>query len=126
MTSDRLKAIFSESQVMVLVEEFNSNLKLVFEGFSALDRKIDTAVESLTERIDHVDYKVEVLNKKIDDVEQRLSTRIDDVEQRLSGRIDGVEQHLSDSIDGVASEIAAHRNNTELHSIEKRRSVKRA
>ena len=111
---------------MVLVEEFNSNLKLVFEGFSALDRKIDTAVESLTERIDHVDYKVEVLNKKIDDVEQRLSTRIDDVEQRLSGRIDGVEQHLSDSIDGVASEIAAHRNNTELHSIEKRRSVKRA
>lgn len=51
MISKKLEALFSESQVMMLVEEFNGNLKLVFEGISALDKKIDHVEERFKRNI---------------------------------------------------------------------------
>ncbi|MBI2354540.1 MAG: hypothetical protein HYV06_05850 [Deltaproteobacteria bacterium] len=88
---------------MMLVEEFNSELKLVHECISALDRKIDDVEERLTEKIEHVDFKVDVLNKKIDDVEARLGARID----------------------RVAVDLDAHRSSTELHQTAHKRPLKR-
>ena len=123
MNMKKLEMVFSESQVMMLVEEFNSNLKLVHEGISAIDKKIDHVEERLTEKIEHVDFKVEVLNKKIDDVEARLSSRIDAVETRLGA----VETRLGgeSKLDKVAIDLDNHRSSTELHQAPRKRPLKR-
>ena len=49
MISEKVKAIFSESQVMMLIEDYDRTLKLVFEGITAIDKKIDTVEERLIE-----------------------------------------------------------------------------
>ena len=54
MCANKLKAIFSESQVMMLIEEFNSNLKLISEGIASIDKKIDAVEARLSLRIDAV------------------------------------------------------------------------
>ncbi|MFA7059363.1 MAG: hypothetical protein WC156_00935 [Pedobacter sp.] len=54
MCANKLKAIFSESQVMMLVEEFNSNLKLISEGIASIDKKIDAVEARLSLRIDAI------------------------------------------------------------------------
>ena len=104
MISKKLEAVFSESQVMMLVEEFNSNLKLVFEGISTIDKKLDDKVADLKEDIAIVDCKVMGLSKRLDEVEERLSNEITD----------------------VRNDLAAHRNNTELHHAQPKRPLKRA
>ena len=43
--------------------------------------------------------------RRIDAVDEKLSTRIDVVEERLSTRIDVVEERLSTRIDGVAADV---------------------
>ncbi|KTR77163.1 hypothetical protein NS234_09005 [Microbacterium oxydans] len=43
--------------------------------------------------------------RRIDAVDEKLSTRIDVVEERLSTRIDGVEEKLSTRIDAVAADV---------------------
>jgi hypothetical protein len=58
MISKKLEAVFSESQVMMLVEEFNGNLKLVFEGITAIYKKLDSVAAHLTDKIEIVDCKV--------------------------------------------------------------------
>jgi hypothetical protein len=104
MISKKLEAVFSESQVMMLVEEFNSNLKLVFEGISTIDKKLDDKVADLKEDIAIVDCKVMGLSKRLDSVEERLSREITE----------------------VRNDLAAHRNNTELHHSQPKRPLKRA
>jgi 2-succinyl-5-enolpyruvyl-6-hydroxy-3-cyclohexene-1-carboxylate synthase len=43
--------------------------------------------------------------RRIDAVDEKLSTRIDAVEERLGTRIDGVEEKLSTRIDAVAADV---------------------
>ncbi|MEA3363420.1 MAG: hypothetical protein U9Q61_09185 [Thermodesulfobacteriota bacterium] len=57
------------------------------------------------------------LNFKIDTVNDHLTKKIDGVEEKLTKRIDGVEQSLSQKIDAVATDLKAHRNDTEAHQI---------
>ena len=104
MISEKVRAVFSESQVMMLVEEFNSNLNLVFEGISAIDKKIDTVKDELKEDIAVVDSKVMGLSKRVDAVEERLSSEIAEMK----------------------ADLASHRNNTELHHAQPKRPLKRA
>ena len=111
MISKKLEAVFSESQVMMLVEEFNSNFRLMHEGISAIDKKIDHVEERLTEKIEIVDCKVMGLSKRLDSVEKRLSDEIAEVRADLAE---------------VKVDLAAHRNNTELHHAQPKRSLKRA
>ena len=89
---------------MMLVEEFNSNFRLMHEGISAIDKKIDHVEERLTEKIEIVDCKVMGLSKRLDAVEDRLSRDIAE----------------------VRDDLAAHRSNTELHHAQPKRSLKRA
>lgn len=104
MISEKVKAIFSESQVMMLIEDYDRTLKLVFEGITAIDKKIDTVEERLIEKIEIVDNKVMGLSKRLDAVEERLSSEIAE----------------------VRNDLAAHRNNTELHHAQPKRPLKRA
>lgn len=46
-TEQKLEMVFSESQVMMLLEEFNNQIRLIREGIARIDRKLDAWLEQL-------------------------------------------------------------------------------
>ena len=93
-----------KDHLVILLESIDSKVQLTMEAVSALDMKIDQVEERLTEKIEIVDCKVMGLNKRLDSVEERLSSEIAE----------------------VRADLAAHRNNTELHKAPPKRPLKRA
>lgn len=93
-----------KDHLLVLLESIDSKVQLTMEAVSALDKKIDNVRDELKEDIAVVDCKV-----------MGLSNRLDSVEERLSGEIAE-----------VRADLAAHRNNTELHKAPPKRPLKRA
>jgi hypothetical protein len=77
----------------ILIEDIREKFDLVLEGHLSLHKRIDKAEQNLNDKILLVDFKVGVLNQKID----------------------GVRDELGDKIDGVAADLAAHRRDTEAH-----------
>ena len=77
----------------ILLESINSKFDLVLESLAVFDEKFSKRFNELEEKIDFNSFKIEVVNKKIDDVEARLSAKID----------------------AVADDLAAHRADTEVH-----------
>lgn len=88
----------------ILLEAIDSKFQVTMEAFSTLDKKIDCVEERLTEKIEIVDCKVMGLSRRLDAVEERLSREIAE----------------------VRSDLDAHRNNTELHHAQPKRSLERA
>ncbi len=98
----------------LFLETMNDKFQQMLECFSALDTKIDSVEERLTEKIEIVDAKLIGLSKRVDAVEKNLNDKIDSVEKRLSS-----------VIAEVRSDLADHRNNTEMHRILKKRPLKK-
>jgi homoserine dehydrogenase len=88
----------------ILLEDIRSKFDLVLEGHDVLHKEIIDTREELCEKINLVDFKVETLNKKIDNVEEGLNKKIDNVERSLT-----------QEIKAVAADLAAHRADTESH-----------
>jgi len=88
----------------ILLEDIREKFDLVLEGHGALHKEIRDTREELCEKINLVDFKVEVLNQKIDGVHDQLNQKID-----------GVEARLTQKIDAVAADLTAHRRDTEAH-----------
>lgn len=110
----------------ILLEDIRGKFDLVLEGHDLLHKEIKDTRKELCEKINLVDFKVGVVNdkidavearldKKIDTVEVNLSRKIDVVEARLDKKIDTVEANLGRKIDAVAADLAAHRRDTEAH-----------
>ena len=99
----------------MILEDINGKFDLLLEGHEGLRSEIRELGRKTDERFDMVDFKIDVLNKKIDGVDEKLSKKIDGVEEKLTKKIDGVEEKLSKKIDGVAAELKAHRADTEAH-----------
>ncbi|GFO52994.1 hypothetical protein GMSM_00010 [Geomonas sp. Red276] len=98
----------------IMLEKMDSNFQLVLDAYSALDRKIDAYREESNAKHDHTAFQIQVLNNKIDGVEERLTAGLEKVEDRLTrveGRLDSVEEKL----DTVGADLAAHRMDTEAH-----------
>jgi vacuolar-type H+-ATPase subunit I/STV1 len=74
----------------IILDDINSKFDIVIEGHTALDRKIDRKFDELNEKIDFVNFKIDTVN-----------------------------EHLSQKIDAVATDLKAHRNDTEAHQIYK-------
>jgi uncharacterized protein YdcH (DUF465 family) len=87
----------------LILETMNDKFQQMLECFSTLDAKIDRVEERLTDKIDLVDAKVMGLAKRVDHVEERLSREIAE----------------------VRSDLADHRNNTEMHRVAKKRTLKK-
>ena len=102
-------------QLLVILERMERKLDLVVAGHELLRSEIQALAQKTDERFDLVDFKLGVLNEKIDNVEVSLIKRIDAVEISLSNRIDAVEGSLTKHIDAVASDLKAHRRDTEAH-----------
>jgi archaellum component FlaC len=100
---DEVKAEFRH-QLGIQSENFQHKLDIVVEGHEVLRKEIRDTREELCEKIKFVDFKVEVLNQKIDDVHDELNQKIDSVEDRLGRKIDA-----------VATDLSAHRRDTEAH-----------
>jgi chaperonin cofactor prefoldin len=116
-----------------LFEDVKEKFDLVMEGQQGLHREIKEMRQEMNDRFELVDFKIETLNKKIDNVEVTLNKKIDNVEvtlnkkidsvdAKLSNKIDGVEKSLKDKIvrvekkvDRVAADLTAHRADTESH-----------
>jgi hypothetical protein len=66
----------------ILLEDIRGKFELVLEGHEVLHKEIRDTREELGERINLVDFKVEVLNRKIDDVAADLKAHREDTEAR--------------------------------------------
>ena len=94
----------------IILENMDSKFALVLECYTSLDQKIDRKFDELNEKIGFLDFKVDTVNENLGD-------KIDRVESSLGKKIDGVEKNLGEKIDTVATDLKAHRNDTEAHQI---------
>jgi hypothetical protein len=79
---EEVKAEFRH-QIGIQSEHFQHKLDIVIEGHEVLRKEIRDTREELCEKIKLVDFKVDVLNQKIDDVRDDLSQKIDGVAHDL-------------------------------------------
>ena len=96
----------------ILLESVDSKMQLVLEGYSVLANQIKDTKTELIERVDLVDFKLDVLNKKIDGVAADLKA----TDEKLTRKIDAVDEKLTKKIDAVAADLKAHRSDTEAHN----------
>ncbi len=89
-----------KDHLMILLESIDSKVQVTMESVSALDNKIDAVRDELKEDIAILDCKI----------------------MGLSGRVDALDKNLSGRIDAVYEELVAHRNDTELHRRQTKRS----
>jgi hypothetical protein len=80
----------------ILLEDIRSKFDLVLEGHETLRSEIRDAREESNEKHDLTAFQIKALKKKIDDVEERLTNKID----------------------AVATDLAAHRADTEKHKVD--------
>jgi len=92
----------------ILLESIDSKFQVTLEAFQSLNQKIDTKIDEL--RIE-LKQDIAVVDSKV---------------MGLSKRLDSVEERLSNEIAEVRADLAAHRNNTELHHAPPKRPLKRA
>ncbi len=102
------------NQLMTVLESMRSEIKVIHECYGMSFKQIEDLRLDLKEDIALVDAKVMGLAKRVDHVEASLSDRMDQVENRLSREIAEVRADLAD-----------HRNNTEMHRVPKKRSLKK-
>ncbi|MFA7060893.1 MAG: hypothetical protein WC156_08750 [Pedobacter sp.] len=95
---------------MILLESIDSKVQVTMESVSRLDNKIDSVRDELKEDIAVLDCKIMGLSKRVD---------------TLDKKIDMVEKNLSSQIEKVHSELVSHRNDTELHRCQPRRTLKK-
>ena len=88
----------------ILLEDVKDKFELILEGHTGLRHEIKDMRQEMNEKFELVDFKIEALSTKIDGVEKRLDAKIDSVHKKLDAKIDV-----------VASNLAAHRADTESH-----------
>src|SRR3990170_5251922 len=116
----------------ILSEDFQEKLDIVVEGHQLLNGKIDRLQEGqidLTKRVDNI----ELITLRLEQRQQGLERRQQGLEQRQQGLEQGQErlerrqsnleqeikktrEDLSHKIDAVASDLTAHRRDTEAHT----------
>lgn len=82
-----------KDHLVVILERMESKLELVAEGHEVLRSEIQALAKKTDERFDLVDFKINTLNQKIDNVASELNQKIDN----------------------VAADLKAHRRDTEAH-----------
>lgn len=104
----------------VLLENMDSKINLILEGYSVLDKRIVDEGEKRREEYDLLNVKISALSQRFDGVDSRL----DGVDSRLDG-IDGRLEGIDGRLDDMHGELVAHRNNTEMHKVSRKREIKK-
>ena len=103
---------FVKEELISAKEELGARIDSVENNLGA---RIDSVENNLGERIDSVENN---LNERIDSVENNLGERIDSVEKNLGEKVDQNTiriEALDDKFDAVATDLKAHRADTEAH-----------
>lgn len=95
--------LVTTNQLMVVLEAMRSEIKVIHECYGIHSKQIEDLRTDLKEDIALVDAKV----------------------MGLANRVDHVEERLSREIAEVRSDLADHRNNTEMHRVAKKRTLKK-
>ena len=109
-------AKLKNDHLMILLESMDSKMQLTVETVCSLNDKIDGVEGRLNARIDHVDS---ILRVTINEV-AALHQKVDAVDKK----VDAVEKNLAERIDAVYEELVAHRNDTEQHAPQAKRTLK--
>ena len=84
----------------MILEDINGKFDLILEGHDGLRSELIELNRKTDERFDMVDFKFDVLNKKVD---------------KVAADLKATDARLSNKIDDVAAELKAHRVDTEVH-----------
>ena len=84
----------------MILEDINGKFDLILEGHDSLRSELRELSRRTDERFDVVDFKFDVLNKKVD---------------KVAAELKATDARLSNKIDDVAAELKAHRVDTEVH-----------
>ena len=88
-----------KDHLMILLESIDSKMQITLEAVTAVDHKIDSVRDELKEEIAILDCKIMGLSKRVDTIDKK--------------------------VDAVHKELTAHRNDTEQHSSQPKRPLKR-
>ena len=88
-----------KDHLMILLESIDSKVQITLEAVTAVDHKIDSVRDELKEEIAILDCKIMGLSKRVDTIDKK--------------------------VDAVHKELTAHRNDTEQHSSQPKRPLKR-
>jgi vacuolar-type H+-ATPase subunit I/STV1 len=84
----------------ILLEDIRGKFDLVLEGHEVLRNEIRETRTELKKDIELSNFKIDILNKKIDGVSTDLKA---------------TDERLSKKIDAVAADLKSHRADTEAH-----------
>lgn len=82
-----------EDRIIVLLEDMRGEIKLVAEGHSILNRKID----NLSFKVDNLETKVDSLEVKVDGLElrmDRMETKMDEGFRLVLDHLDGLDREF--------------------------------
>jgi len=71
----------------MLLESMDSKFDLVLEGQESLRKEMHGMRDELSEKIDMNTFRIDALHKKIDGVDEKLTSKIDGVEEKLSKNV---------------------------------------
>jgi phage shock protein A len=125
----------SDRDLMAIVlEDVSRKFDFVLEGIDGLNQKMERYRDEANDRFERVEAAIRFTNvdlrQRIDGVEERLTKRIDAVDVRLEAvevKLEAVEVKLEAlevkleavevKLDAVADDVAAHRADTESHTL---------
>ena len=90
----------------------------ILEQFETINNRIDQMANRMDSMQELILKSISALNGKIDSVEQSMTEKIDGVEQRMTEKINGVEQNMTEKIDGVEQRMTARQEAFEEHMLE--------
>jgi outer membrane murein-binding lipoprotein Lpp len=113
---DEIKDEFRH-QLGIQTENFQHKLDLVVEGHQMLSEKLDIVKTELTQKIECVTRKLDVVAAKGDKTASKLDTltaKVDAVAAKGDETVSKLDT-LAAKVDAVAADIKAHRADTEAH-----------
>ncbi len=102
-----------KDHLMILLESMDSKMQITLEAVTAVDHKIDSVRDELKEEIAILDCKIMGLSKRVDTIDKKVDA--------VDKKVDAVDK----KVDAVHKELTAHRNDTEQHSSQPKRPLKR-
>ena len=132
----KVKKVFSESEVGVLIEHFDNTLQLVAEGQVGLERRmnsldgkvdsLDNRMGNLENRMDSLDSKVDSLDSKFDSLDSKvdsLDSKVDSLGEEMRSNFKTIFEYLAridDEVRDIKKELKNKADKKDLESLEKR------
>jgi hypothetical protein len=99
----------------ILLENMRGDIKLVLEGHSVLDKKIENLKETLDKKIEDVKWLVKEVDKKVEDRTRMLDKKIEDkigmLDKKIEDKIGMLDKKVEDTrtiVKEISRELKEH------------------